>query len=138
MTLKDIRIAIISKISCDSNVQARLGNPARIYNVMAPSNTLFPYALVRTLTDTPSDTIGGVGNSTTVSIDIYTQSSSEGECEDLNDIFKSILHRQPLTVTGCETVYVLYEFGEPVGDPDPTVQHFTSRYRVRYMVKTMV
>ena len=89
-----------------------------------------PYAVLRVLTDMPWDTVGAVGDTTTLSFDIYTEGASDGQVEEAGDAVKAALHRQPLTVTGVSVVMMVYEMGGLVGDPDPAVQHYTSRYRI--------
>jgi len=130
MTLTEIRKGIYNKLAANAGVKAKLGDPVRIYN-QVPNNPTKPYAVIRSLTDTPWDTLSGVGNNSTFTIDVYNDESNDASVEDAGDAIKAALHRQSITATGSTVVMCVYEMGGMVGDPDPAVQHYTSRYRIK-------
>ena len=70
------------------------------------------------------------GNQTTVKIDVFADFTHDGTVEDVGDAIKAALHRQNITITDLEQSWYYYELGEVVPDPDPNVQHYTSRYRI--------
>lgn len=129
MTLSEIRKGIYNKLAANAGVKAKLGDPVRIYNKV-PNTPTKPYARLKILTDAPWDTIGKTGNNTTVTVDVFADNTNDGTVEDAGDAIYAALHRQSITVTGKAVVMCVYELGEIVGDPDPAVQHYTSRYRV--------
>jgi hypothetical protein len=131
MTLSEILDATIAKLNADEDVVAKL--EGRIYKRRPASGTEYPFAEIKILSDTPWDTIGATGNNTTFAIDVYTRESlttGDGEAAIISDIVKASLHRQPLAVSGIDTVMLVYEFGSPVNDRDVTIEHFTTRYRI--------
>jgi hypothetical protein len=132
MTLSSIRKGIISKITGNTGVQAKLGNPARLYTKgHVPSNPTMPYATIRLNTDTAWNTIGRLGNNTTFTIDVIGEQLTDDIVEDAGDAIRTAVDRQAITATGTSVVMITYETGGMVPDDDPNVQHFTSIYRVK-------
>lgn len=98
-----------------------------VYNLTAPDEAKFPYAVIGELQRLPYDTKTTVENQFFINIHIWTRSSSATQAYTLLDAIKNGLHRSMLN--NLEQVLLLSD--RVLTDPsDTNIQHGVIRFRI--------
>jgi hypothetical protein len=128
-----VQQAVYSKLSGDSDVQALLGNPARIYDHVPPE-AAFPYLVFGAVVARPFDDKDRTGFEQTITLDIWSRYRGGKEVKDIMQTIYSALHRTSLSVSG--QVFISCEFAS--SDVTPESDGLTYRGEARFVVITQI
>lgn len=92
------------------------------------SIAVFPYVTLGLITLNPFDTTTSTGFEWTATLHVRSRSGSMKEAKEIQAQLYAALHRQPLTVTGFQTVLVLFANSTPLQAPDGSF-HGVSEFR---------
>lgn len=119
----EIEQALATTWNADSGVKAVLGDPPRIYLVVAPQGVARPYATYTILSENPIYHFGGESAATNrfVQIDIYGLTAQS--CRTVEVALRTLLSGQVFTVSGGPSVISKKtseiagaDFGDGVGE----------------------
>lgn len=97
-----VQQAVYNKLSANSAFMAALTN--RLYSdvpQVPDASGGFPFCVIGADVFSPWDTKTGLGGSGLVQIDVYSRTGGWGQVKGLADSVYTLLHRQPLTITGA-------------------------------------
>lgn len=124
--LKEIQTAVYQTLSNDATLK---GMVTGIFDFV-PENQAYPYVTIGDATEVPFRTFGRNGSNTTLVLHIWSRYKGFSEGLDILAQLNSLLDAQPIAVDGYDTVYLLYDSGEPMKDPDGITRHIPARYRM--------
>ena len=126
-----VQQAVYNALAASTDVQALLGNPARLYDHVPPGAE-FPYVVLGTVSAKPYDYIDTIGFEQIISLDIWSRYRGTKEVKDIIQASYGALHRATLTVSG--QVFISCEFSG--GDVMPESDGLTYRGEARFTVIT--
>lgn len=140
MSAHEIQKAVYTKLRADATLTSLLAAHAytsgsAIYDG-APqaddsgSSVAFPYVTLGDTTETEFDTDDSTGRESTLTLHVWSRYAGMKQAQDIMDRIKTVLHNQPLTVTGETVVLVLWEFSQLFEDPDGITRHAVTRFRI--------
>ncbi len=121
--------ALYGKLVADAGVQAKLGNPARVYD-MVPADAAFPYLTLGDATLNVFDTKDSTGFEQTVVLHAWSRARGRKETKDILQAVYDCLHRAELTVSGARFVDCALQSGAIGIEKDGLTLHGVMRFRV--------
>ena len=98
---------LFASLAASSEIQALLGNPARLYDHVPPA-AVFPYIAFGPLHIAPFDTKTETGFEQIVTLNIWSRYRGSREAKDILAACYDVLHRASLSVSGA--VFLACEF----------------------------
>lgn len=137
--LGPVGIAVVSAIEGSSALGAILaGN--KVYDGQAPQGSPFPYITLGTSLESANNVFAGYGTDLSQTIDIWTRktTTTSGTIQELGGrqmkaiygALYSLLHEQPLTVSGFRVCIGTLQWWALIDDPDGITMHGIARYDI--------
>ncbi|WP_046507082.1 DUF3168 domain-containing protein [Streptomyces odonnellii] len=98
-----------------------------------PETADFPYVVIGDATEIPDNAHDTFGRQTTLTLHVWTRSRTHAKGLAIAARLVALLDHQPLTIPGLHHVSTLYEFAQPLVDPEPPgdIRHVVLRFRIR-------
>jgi hypothetical protein len=122
--LKAMRAALLEH----SDVQAALGDPARVYDD-PPAEALFPYVTLGRMESRPADSSGGEASEHVVTLHAWSRYGGRAEALDVIAALRAALHNAPLAIEGRSLVLLLATFADIFRSGDGRTTHGVLRLR---------
>lgn len=106
-----------------------LGNDIQGVFDHVPQNQAFPYVVIGDDTQIQWDTDDQNGHEVTVTLHTWSRYEGREQVKRIMGRIYDLLQSQNLSVSGYNTVYVLFEFSETLLDPDGLTRHGVQRFR---------
>lgn len=90
----------------------------------------FPYVVIGDDTAAEFDTDDVNGQETTVTLHVWDRRRGRARAKQVIGAIYSVLHNQPLEVSGQHVVFCFWEFSGSIPDPDLLTQHEVTRFRI--------
>jgi len=130
--------AIIRKmfntLTNDSTLQATFGGSVRLHANYAPPDPELPYFVHRL--DTEKVDTGR--RSGTYTLDWWDYSNSQSTSWDIERQVFILLDEQRFNTTEAGLLRISNEICNPIPESEPDIQHYTSRWSIRYFAKDLV
>jgi hypothetical protein len=120
---KSIHIAL----TADATLASQLGG-ARIYDDV-PDNASFPYITFGQTSLRDWSTGSDEAHEHAITLHVWSQANGREEALRIMDTVKSVLHDQPLTLSGHRLINLRHEFSGTRRNPDGETVHGTVRMR---------
>lgn len=111
-----------------ADVQAALGDPARVYDDPPPDVT-FPYVTLGRMETRPADTSGGEASEHVVTLHAWSRYGGRAEALDVIAALRAALHNAPLAIAGRKLVLLLATFSDVFRSGDGRTTHGVLRLR---------
>ncbi|MCI0384589.1 DUF3168 domain-containing protein [Streptomyces sp. CNQ085] len=121
-----LQVAIVTKLHADPVLD---GLVSGVYDHV-PEGTAYPYVTVGSITELPDDAHNQRGLATRVVLHTWAEYRGNKQTAEILAALDAVLDRQPLAVPGWTDISIAAEQHQTVKDPDPTIRHINSRYRV--------
>jgi hypothetical protein len=120
-----VQTAIYATLAADGPLTALAG----IYDE-PPQGAAFPYVTIGEATEVPWDTFGRQGRELVCTLHVWSRAKGFTEAATILQNVLRLLDRAALTVANYTAVRCVYEFGQPMRDPDGITRHIVARFRV--------
>ncbi len=125
-------IALVSAIRAaaagDINVQALLGDPARVYDD-PPPDALFPYVTLGRVESRPAEASAGEAMEHAVTLHAWSRYGGRAEALDVLGALRGALHNAALSVEGRRLVLLFAQFADVFRSGDARTTHGVLRLR---------
>jgi hypothetical protein len=126
-----VQVAMVTALKAAAGVKALVGDPARVYDGQAPQGAAKPYIVVGDHTEAPSNALGRLGWSDTITAHVFSDYAGTKEALAVVTAMDAAL-AAPLTISGHGAARLKPEFGTVLVE-DEGVRHAPRRYRVTTM-----
>lgn len=123
-----VQVAMVTALKAAAGIKALVGDPARVYDGQAPQGAAMPYIVVGDHTEVPSNVLGGLGWSDTITCHVFSRYAGTKEALQGVAAMDAAL-AGPLTISGHGAARLKPEFGTVLVEEDG-VRHAPRRYRV--------
>ncbi len=120
--------ALHAALTGDAELQAFLGNPARVFD-QVPQDSDFPYLVIGEDTTGAFDTKTEDGMEHRLTIHSWSRYRGLKETKQLMAAVAAALDGASLSVSGHDLVLIRQEFGATFLDPDGLTRHGVQRFR---------
>lgn len=131
--LDPLLIGLIATLNANVALGALVG--ARVFDTIAPPETVFPYLVIGDATENAFNAFARKGNRNTLTIHIWHRDTAAGSQEVssrvVNAVYKAVeaaLNLQPVPVTGSTFVLGTLSYVAGILDPDNATYHGVARY----------
>lgn len=124
--MSDIQKAFYEALTGSTSVMALVSG---VFDHVPPKQAM-PYIVVGDDTAADWDTDNSTGFEATCTIHVWSEYRGRAEAQSILDEIYSLLHRQPMTMTGYNVIDVQCEYQEVGVDPDGLTRHGVMRFRV--------
>jgi hypothetical protein len=111
-----------------ADVQAALGDPARVYDD-PPAEAIFPYATLGRMESRPADASGGEASEHVVTLHAWSRYGGRAEALDVIAALRAALHNASLTIDGRRLILMLASFSDVFRSGDGRTTHGVLRLR---------
>jgi hypothetical protein len=123
----DLQVAILAKLRASTTLAALA--TGGIHDA-APQDVIFPHIIIGDGIGVPADTDDSLGGDPVTEIHAWSRYRGKKEVKQIADEVYSILHRQPLVVSGAAFTDCFIESREIFLDNDGLTRHGVQRFRV--------
>ncbi len=120
--------AIFAALSASSDLQALIGNPPRLFDLV-PRDSAFPYVVLGDGSESDWSTSTEDGTEHSLQIDVWSRSTGHKEAKQIADVIRALMNNAALTVSGATLIDVRYLTTEFSREPDG--QTFRARLTLR-------
>ena len=126
--LLPVQQALYSRLTGDSALMDLITG---VYDYV-PETAVYPYLVLGEAIETPDNRHGGFGRQTVATLHVWTRHRGHSRGLTIGAQVTALLDHQPLTITGLHHVSTLFEFSQPLVDPEPPgdIRHLVLRYRI--------
>lgn len=111
-----------------ADVQALLGDPARVYDD-PPPDVLFPYVTLGRVESRPADSSGGEATEHAITLHAWSRYGGRAEALDVIATLRTALHNAPLAVEGRRLILLFAQFADVFRSGDGRTTHGVLRLR---------
>jgi hypothetical protein len=122
--LKAMRAALLEH----ADVQAALGDPARVYDD-PPAEAIFPYVTLGRMESRPVDASAGEASEHVVTLHAWSRYGGRAEALDVIAAMRAALHNAALAVDGRRLILLLAGFSDVFRSGDGRTTHGVLRLR---------
>jgi len=120
--------ALHAALMAHADVQALLGDPARVHDD-APPDAVFPYVTVGRVESRTADAPGGDALEHGVTLHVWSRHGGRAEALEVIAALRSALHNAPLAVEGRKLVLLFAHFADVFRSGDGRTTHGVLRLR---------
>ena len=128
--LWSVQDAVHDALAGSAEVQALLGNPARIFDHVPPGAS-FPYLTLGTTEAVANDTKDGTGMKQTITMVVWSRYRGRKEVKDILKAVYDTLHNQSLNVAGQSFASARFESAAADIDNDGVTYRGVCQYLIR-------
>jgi hypothetical protein len=122
--LKAMRAALMEH----ADVQAALGDPARVYDD-PPAEAIFPYVTLGRMESRPADSSDRDASEHVVTLHAWSRYGGRAEALDVIAALRAALHNTPLDIDGRRLILMLASFSDVFRSGDGRTTHGVLRLR---------
>lgn len=124
-----VQEAVYGALTSSTALQALIGNPARLYDVVPPSAT-FPYATLGDVLIKQFDTKDQYGFDQSLVLHVWSRYRGRKELKQIIQTIYDVLHNATLNVTGANVVMCQFQSASTAQENDGLTLHGILRYRI--------
>lgn len=124
-----VQEAVYGALTSSSIVQALIGSPARVYDVVPPS-AQFPYITLGDVVVKEFDTKDQTGFEQSLTLHVWSRYRGRKELKQIVQTIYDVLHNAALTVTGANYVSCVFQSASTLQENDGLTLHGILRYRI--------
>lgn len=124
-----VQEAVYGTLSADTALQALIGSPARLYDMVPPA-AAFPYITLGDITLRDFDTKDRTGFEQVMVLHIWSRARGRKEAKQIMQALYDALHRADLTVSGADAVSCQFQAASTAMESDGITLHGVMRFRV--------
>lgn len=121
--------AVYSALTASAALQALIGNPARVYDVVPPA-AVFPYVTLGDISIRDFDTKDRLGFEQLHVIHVFSRSRGRKELKQVMQTIYDVMHRTNVSVTGADLVNCQLLSALTQQDNDGLTLRGTLRFRI--------
>jgi hypothetical protein len=121
-----IQQAIYSALTADATLMALING---VFDTV-DQNTDPPYITIGESASAPDDLLQETGAQETPTLQVWTKDSGMMALKQIMARVYTVLHRQPLTVSGTQTVECRCELSDTLREPDGETRRGVMRFRI--------
>lgn len=124
-----VQEAVYGALTSSAAVQAYLGNPARVYDMVPPAAN-FPYATLGDVLVKEYDTKDQSGFEQALTLHVWSRYRGRKELKQIIQTIYDVLHNAALNVTGANYVSCIFQSASTLQENDGLTLHGILRYRI--------
>ncbi|NDE91386.1 MAG: DUF3168 domain-containing protein [Alphaproteobacteria bacterium] len=124
-----VQEAVYGALMSSAVLQALIGSPARVYDVVPPSS-LFPYVTLGDVVIKQFDTKDQTGFEQMLTLHVWSRYRGRKELKQITQTIYDVLHHAALTVTGANYVSCQFLAASTAQENDGLTLHGILRYRI--------
>jgi hypothetical protein len=124
-----VQEAVYGALTSSTAVQALIGNPARLYDVVPPAS-VFPYATLGDVVIKEYDTKDQTGFEQSLTLHVWSRYRGRKELKQIIQTIYDVLHNAALSVTGANYVSCQFQSASTLQENDGLTLHGIVRYRI--------
>jgi hypothetical protein len=124
-----VQQAVMNALAANADLQALIGNPARLYDHVPP-DAAFPFVTYGATHIVPYDTKTETGFEQIVTLDIWSRYRGGKETRDIFQALYTILHRANLIVSGQAFLSCEFHSADLAIDGDGLTTHGAARFSI--------
>lgn len=125
---RELAAAIRAAILTDEDVQALLGDPARIYDE-PPADPVFPYVTLGRVDTRNADASASAALEHGVTLHVWSRYGGRAEALDVIGALRAALHDAPLELEARRLIFVFASFSDVFRSGDGRTTHGVLRLR---------
>lgn len=124
-----VQEAVYGALSSNASLQALIGAPTRLYDVVPPA-AVFPYVTLGDITLRDFDTKDATGFEQSVILHFWSRYRGRKEMKQMMQAVYDALHQSALTVTGASFVSCQFHSASTQQENDGLTFHGIMRFRI--------
>lgn len=124
-----VQEAVYGALTSSTALQALIGNPARLYDVVPPA-AIFPYATLGDVLIKQFDTKDQYGFDQALVLHVWSRYRGRKELKQIIQTIYDVLHNATLNVSGANVVMCQFQSASTSQENDGLTLHGILRYRI--------
>lgn len=124
-----VQEAVYAQLSADVNLQALVGSPARLYDMVPPA-AIYPYVSFGDVNVRDYGTKDRTGFEQTLTFHAYSRARGRKEVKQIMQALYDSLHQSPLSVVGADRVDCQFQSASTQLENDSLTLHGIIRFRI--------